>query len=80
MILCCEYLSGCFCQVPLSPRLKMSYVTSNDENSSHHKLEKKRYDILMVSEKTIYIDIGYKLGSELKPASDKRVLKIRRLL
>ena len=58
----------------------MSYITSKDENSSHHKLERKRYDILMVSKKMIYIDIGYKLGFELNPASDERVLKIRGLL
>ena len=58
-ILCCEYLSGCFCQVPSSPYLKMSYFTSKDENSSHHKLERKRYDILTASEKMIYVDIGY---------------------
>ena len=59
-ILCCEYLSGYFCQVPSSPYLKMSYFTFKDENSSQHKLERKRYDILMASEKIIYIDIGYK--------------------
>ena len=34
-IFCCEYLFGCFCQVPSSPYLKMSYFTSKDENSSH---------------------------------------------
>ena len=33
-ILCCEYLSGCFCQVPSSPYLKISNFTSKDENSS----------------------------------------------
>ena len=59
-ILCCEYLFGCFCQVALSPYLKMSYFTSKDENSSHHNLERKRYDILIASEKMIYLDIGYK--------------------
>ena len=40
--------------------LKMSYFTSKDENSSQHKLERKRHDILTPSEKIIYIDIGYK--------------------
>ena len=40
-ILCCEYLSVCFCQVPSSPHLKMSYFTSKDENSSpQHTREK----------------------------------------
>ena len=48
-----------FCEVP-SPYLKMSYFTSKDENSSQHKLERKRHDILTPSEKIIYIDIGYK--------------------
>ena len=38
----------------------MSYFTSKDEISSQHKLEKKRYDVLMAIEKMIYIDIGYK--------------------
>ena len=33
-IMCCEYYSGCFCQVHLSRYLKMSYFTSKDENSS----------------------------------------------
>ena len=31
MILCCEYYSRCFCQVPSSPFPKMSYFTSKDE-------------------------------------------------
>ena len=47
-ILCCEYLSGCFCQVPSSPYPKMSYFTFKDENSSlEHTGEKaKRYNVL----------------------------------
>ena len=49
-----------FCQVPSSPYLKMSYLTSKEENSSHHKLKRKRYDLLTASQKMTYIDIGYK--------------------
>ena len=60
MILFCEYIYACFYLVPLSPYLKVSYFASKDENSSHRKLERKRYDILMTSKKTIYTDMGYK--------------------
>ena len=42
---------------------EMSYFTSKDENSSHHKLDRKRYDILTTSEKMLYIDTGYKSAS-----------------
>ena len=68
-----------YCQVPSSPYLKLSYFTSKDENSSHHKLERKRYDILMAIEKMMYIDVGYK-SVELKPTSDEKIIKIRGLL
>ena len=34
-------------------------ITSKDEDSSEHKLEKKRYDIWF-RKKMIYIDIGHK--------------------
>ena len=34
-MLCCEYHSRCFCQVPSSTYLKMSYVTSKDKTSAH---------------------------------------------
>ena len=44
-IFCCEY-SGDFCQVPSSLFLNLSYFTSKNENSSHHLLERKRYDIM----------------------------------
>ena len=43
-ILCCEYLAGCFCQIPSSPYLKMSCFTSKDQNSS----------LLNTREKTIW--------------------------
>ena len=52
--------SWSFCQVPSFSYLKMSYFTSKDETTSQHKLERKWCDILMASEKMIYIDIGYK--------------------
>ena len=42
-------------------------------------LERKRYDILMLREKMIYIDIGNK-SARTKPRSYKKILKIRRLL
>ena len=59
----CECYVGCFCQVPSSPYVKMSYLTSKDENASEHKLERKRYDVLATCENIIYIDIGYKLAT-----------------
>ena len=62
-ILCCEYYAGCFCQVPSSPYLKMSYFTSKDEKSSEHKLARKQYDVLRTCKKLIYIDIGYEIGT-----------------
>ena len=57
-----KYHSRCFCQVPSSSFLKMSYIsppkTPKDENPSEHKLERKRYDIWF-RENMIYIDIWY---------------------
>ena len=41
-------------------------------------LERKQYDI-MCSTKMIYIDVGYK-SALVKPTSDEKILKIRRLL
>ena len=74
-----EYHFKCFCQVPSSPFLKMSYIsapkTPKYENPSEHKLERKRYDIWF-RENTIYIDIGYKSAAH---QTDK-ILKMRRLL
>ena len=45
-ILCCEYLSGCFCQVPSSLFPNLSYFTSKDVTPARRKLERKLYDIL----------------------------------
>ena len=53
-ILCFEYHAGCFCQVPSFLYLKMSYFTSKDENSSKHKLGRKRYNILDWPKDDIY--------------------------
>ena len=78
-ILCCEYLSGCFYQVHSSPYLKMSYFTSKDENSSHHKLERKRWYIDGQRKDDIYWYRIY-VRPEPKPTSDEKILKIRRLL
>ena len=54
-----QYHSRCFCQIPSSTFLKMSYIfspkTPKDGNSSEHKLERKRHDIWF--RKNIYIDI-----------------------
>ena len=41
MFLCCEYLSGYFCQVPSSPYLKMSYFTSEGEFLAHWTTREK---------------------------------------
>ena len=45
-MLCCEYHSRFFCQVPSSPFLKMSHFSSKDKTPAHWQLERKRYDIL----------------------------------
>ena len=45
-ILCCEYYSRCFCQVPSSPFLKVSYFTSKEESPAPDKLERKQYAML----------------------------------
>ena len=44
-----------------------------------HLLERKRYDIMFALKKMIYIDIGYK-SAHYKNDSDRKILKIRRLL
>ena len=54
-ILCCEYLSGCFCQVLSSLFPNLSYFTSKNVTPARRKkLERKRYDILCSCEKMIY--------------------------
>ena len=70
--------SGCFCQVPSSLSLNLSYFTSKDENSSRSRTGEKTIWYNVPYEK-IYIDIGYKLV-RLKPTSYEKILKIRRLL
>ena len=50
------YHSRCFCQVPLSLFLKISYI----ETPARRQLDRKRHDILATCEKIICIDIGYK--------------------
>ena len=50
-MLCCEYHPRCFCQVPSSPFLNMSYFNSKDKSPARRKLERK---------KVMYIDKGYK--------------------
>ena len=39
------------------------YITSNDENSSEHKLERKQCDIWF-RKKIIYFDLGYKSAAQ----------------
>ena len=77
-MLCCEYHSRCFCQVPSSPFLKMSNFTPKEETPPRRKLERKRYDILF-RKKMIYIDLGFNRPLS-KPTSDEKILKIKRLL
>ena len=55
-MLCCEYHSRCFWQVPSSPFLKMSYFTSKDETPAHRQTGEKQYDIF--GSRKRYIDIG----------------------
>ena len=61
-----EYHSRCFFQVPSSPFLKI-YIwppkTPKNENSSEHKLERKRYDKCF-RKNVIYIEIGYKSAAK----------------
>ena len=56
-MLCCEYHSRCFWQVPSSPFLKISYFTSKDETPAHRQTGEKQNDIFG-SRKRWYIDIG----------------------
>ena len=70
--LCCEYSSGCLCQVPSSLFPNLSYFTSKDVTPARRKLERIRYDILCSCEKIIYIDIGYKFGPSLYQQLSKR--------
>ena len=58
----------------------MSYFNSKAENPSEHELERKQYDIWL-SEKMIYIDIGYKSVTQQtdkwrKDTKDKDVILI----
>ena len=56
-ILCCEYLSRCFCQVRSSLFLKMSYFTPKAKLEPTHQLERKRYDIFRAHAKRWYMSI-----------------------
>ena len=49
------------------------------KNSSRSLTEEKTNDIMLATEKMIYIHIGYKLALHI-PESDEKILKIRRLL
>ena len=69
-MLCCEYHSRCFCQVPLSPYLKISYFTSKDETPARPQTGEKRCDIYGSD---IYdIDIGYNSASDQNRRVKKR--------
>ena len=71
-MLCCEYHSRCFYQVPSSPFLKMSYFTSKGETPEHDNAM-----IYYEHTKRWYMLISRPLN---KPTSDVKILKIRRLL
>ena len=71
--------SGCFCQVPSSLSLNLSYFASKDENSSRSLTGEKMIWYNAFRKKMIYIDIGYK-SATVKPTSYEKILKIRRLL
>ena len=53
-IFCCEHYGGCFCQVPSSQYLNLSYFTSKDENSRPLLTGEKTNDIMSQYEKMIY--------------------------
>ena len=62
MILCCEYSSGCFCQVPLSLFLNLSYFTSKDVTLARRKtVEKILWYTVLLQKDDIHIIIGYKV-------------------
>ena len=71
-MLCCEYHSRCFYQVPSSPFLKMPYFTSKGETPEHDNAM-----IYYEHTKRWYMLISRPLN---KPTSDVKILKIRRLL
>ena len=71
-MLCCEYHSRCFYQVPSSPFLKMPYFTSKGETPEHDNAM-----IYYEHTKRWYMSISRPLN---KPTSDVKILKIRRLL
>ena len=77
-ILCCEYWSGFFRQVPSSRYLKMSYFTSKDEISSHTQNWTENDTIYWRPTKRYWYGIFVGLNS--KPTIDEKILKIRRLL
>ena len=58
-------------QVPSSLFLKMSYFTSKDETTARRQLERKRY-VILLGEKMIYIDLGYKSATQRSRQVTKR--------
>ena len=66
-----KFLHLCFWIYHISPPKK--------KTPADHLLERKRYDIMFALKKMIYIDIGYK-SAHYKNDSDRKILKIRRLL
>ena len=65
-ILCCEYLSGCFCQVPSSGYLKC-HISSPKTKLQPAENWKEAIWYIRVT-KRWYIDIGYK---SVRPKIDK---------
>ena len=78
--LCCEYYIRCFCQVPSSPSLKCQI--SPPKTKFQQPTNWNENDMIYCSrQKMIYIDIEYKSTAiMITLTSDKKILKIKRLL
>ena len=69
-MLCCEYHSRCFCQLPSSPFLKMSYISPPKTKTREHKLERRLNYIWF--RKRWYIFIKDISRPSIKPEVTKR--------
>ena len=73
-----EYHSRCFCQIPSSTFLKMSYIFSKDP-------QRRKLQWAQTGEKTAWYMVPQKYiywysQPPNKPTSDEKILKMRRLL
>ena len=69
-MLCCEYHSRCFCQIPSYPFLKMSYISPPKTKTREHKM-KRRLNYIWFR-KRWYIFIKDISQPSIKPEVTKR--------